>query len=153
MKYLASVPNLIVETIGGLECNLLLDSIKLADSFNKFWKSDQKLRVFLQINTSDEDAKNGLDPSECILVADHILKNCPNLNLMGLMTIGAIREDYQENPDFVKLMQLSDIVSHQLGIKLEKSFGMSHDFELAIKQGSTNVRVGSSIFGERSAKH
>lgn len=137
--------------VGGLY--LITESIKTADLFNKSWNYEHKLGVFLQINTSEEDAKNGLvQESDCLSVAQHILKNCPNLNLMGLMTIGADRQDCTINPDFVKLNELADTVSSQLGIQLEKSFGMSNDFELAIRQGSTNVRVGSSIFGSRMKK-
>lgn len=108
--------------------------------------------IFLQINTSAEEVKNGMKASECLLVAQHILNNCPNLNLLGLMTIGADRDDCTINPDFVILNELADKLSTQLGIQLEKSFGMSNDFELAIRQGSTNVRVGSLIFGSRGRK-
>jgi uncharacterized pyridoxal phosphate-containing UPF0001 family protein len=117
--------------------------------FNKHWKFDHKLGVFLQINTSGEDVKNGMEESECFKIAQHVRINCPNLNLLGLMTIGADRDISELNPDFTRLNDLADKLSIQLGVKLEKSFGMSNDFELAIKQGSTNVRVGSSIFGNR----
>ena len=144
IKFLTSIPNLVVETI---------DSIKMADNFNKNWGFDRKLGIFLQVNTSMEEAKNGLLDSECLTVAKHVLTNCPKLQLLGLMTIGAVRqESLEENPDFVKLNNLANNLSDQLGIKLEKSFGMSNDFELAIRQGSTNVRVGSLIFGDRVTK-
>jgi uncharacterized pyridoxal phosphate-containing UPF0001 family protein len=91
-----------------------------------------------------------MEESECLSIAQHVTSNCPNLKLFGLMTIGADRSNCETNPDFEKLNNLADKLSIQLGLKLEKSFGMSNDFELAIKQGSTNVRVGSLIFGNRT---
>ena len=89
-----------------------------------------------------------------------ILESCPNLHLLGLMTIGAIARSRATtlenvNEDFVALREERDAVSKELGLeegRLELSMGMSEDFEGAIALGSEEVRVGSTIFGERPAK-
>jgi uncharacterized pyridoxal phosphate-containing UPF0001 family protein len=87
----------------------------------------------------------------------HIKEKCEHLKLMGLMTIGAIARSKAttpetENEDFLTLRKERDAVSKELGTELELSMGMSDDFEGAILQGSDEVRVGSTIFGERPAK-
>lgn len=84
----------------------------------------------------------------------------PGLNLLGLMTIGAIARSQattveNENEDFEALREQRDLVAKELGLSpesLELSMGMSEDFEGAIAQGSSEVRVGSTIFGQRPAK-
>jgi uncharacterized pyridoxal phosphate-containing UPF0001 family protein len=93
-----AVPNLyVIETV---------DSTKKAEVLEKACLSVQRperLRVFLQVNTSGEDAKNGMEPDTCVHVAQHILANCPHLQLGGLMTIGSAeisRSDASDNPDF-----------------------------------------------------
>ncbi|KZT53502.1 hypothetical protein CALCODRAFT_551502 [Calocera cornea HHB12733] len=164
-KALAAIPNLYaVET---------LDSIKKADLFQKSLPDTRSipLRIFIQINTSSEDSKSGLPPitstsssSEAVDLAKHILQKCPALHLEGLMTIGSIEASttQDENEDFDKLKESRDNLEAALkeaGLtgwgqdgKLQLSMGMSADFENAIKQGSDNVRVGSSIFGARPKK-
>ncbi|KAL8934484.1 MAG: hypothetical protein Q9211_005207, partial [Gyalolechia sp. 1 TL-2023] len=85
---------------------------------------------------------------------------CPRLQLQGLMTIGTIARsravaEGKENEDFVTLKGVRDRVAEALGwdeSDLELSMGMSDDFESAIRCGSNEVRVGSTIFGERPAK-
>lgn len=79
------------------------------------------------------------------------------MKLLGLMTIGAIARSKattpeNKNEDFLALKKVRDEVSKELGIEIELSMGMSDDFEGAILQGSDEVRVGSTIFGERPAK-
>ncbi|KAK5076027.1 hypothetical protein LTS08_002536 [Lithohypha guttulata] len=120
------------------------------------------LRVFVQVNTSGEESKSGVEPksaelkSLCKLIRD----DCQNLKLQGLMTIGAIARSKAttaetENEDFVSLRDNRDWLAQELGIdgaELELSMGMSEDFEGAIAQGSDEVRVGSTIFGERPPK-
>jgi uncharacterized pyridoxal phosphate-containing UPF0001 family protein len=88
-----------------------------------------------------------------------IVKDCPNLHLLGLMTIGAIARSVattaeNENDDFVLLREQRDLVAKELGLEreLELSMGMSEDFEGAIAMGSHEVRVGSTIFGQRPPK-
>uniref|UniRef100_T1DLS6 Pyridoxal phosphate homeostasis protein n=1 Tax=Crotalus horridus TaxID=35024 RepID=T1DLS6_CROHD len=144
------VPNLfMVETV---------DSIKLADKVNNTWQkknSSEKLKIMVQVNTSGETSKHGLPPGELITTVEHILQKCPNLEFVGLMTIGSFGHDLSKgpNPDFQLLISLRQELCEKLNIPIEKvelSMGMSTDFQHAIEVGSTNVRIGSTIFGERS---
>jgi pyridoxal phosphate enzyme (YggS family) len=118
----------------------------------------KKLRVYVQVNTSGEASKSGCDPKDAITIAECIIKECENLTLHGLMTIGSFTESTgeDENKDFKKLVGVKEEVENQLkegGLELprglELSMGMSEDFEEAVKQGANNVRVGTAIFGER----
>lgn len=120
-----------------------------------------KLSIHVQVNTSGEEAKSGCEPgAETVALCREIIDTCPNLNLLGLMTIGAIARSKattaeNENEDFVTLKQQRDLVAKELGLtedRLELSMGMSEDFEGAIALGSDEVRVGSTIFGQRPAK-
>ncbi|KAI5645703.1 pyridoxal phosphate homeostasis protein [Phthorimaea operculella] len=147
-------PNLfMVETI---------DSEKLADSVNKQWtkirKEEKKLNVMVQVNTSGEEAKNGIAPSDATKLVEHVIKNCPSLEFNGLMTIGQYDYDVSKgpNPDFLCLVKCRQEVCEKLGLDInnvELSMGMSSDFEHAIELGATTVRVGSTIFGARPPKN
>lgn len=120
------------------------------------------LRIFVQINTSGEESKSGVAPKSPLLLdlCRHIQDQCPNLRLQGLMTIGALARSQAttaetENEDFKCLRKTRDWLAGELGRRpeeLELSMGMSEDFEAAIRMGSDEVRVGSTIFGERPAK-
>ncbi|CAI0626009.1 unnamed protein product [Linum tenue] len=109
------------------------------------------LKVFVQVNTSGEESKMGVEPSECMELAKHVSERCLNLEFCGLMTIGML--DYSSTPEnFKTLANCRSEVCKALGIEEEQcelSMGMSNDFEQAIEMGSTNVRVGSVIFGAR----
>ena len=125
-------------------------------------EEDTQLRVFVQMNTSSEDSKSSLAPSSSDLLelCKFILESYSHLRLQGLMTIGAIARSQAstpetENEDFVCLREARDDMARQLGKPsedFELSMGMSEDFEAAIAQGSNEVRVGSTIFGERPPK-
>nr|XP_060643009.1 pyridoxal phosphate homeostasis protein [Anolis sagrei ordinatus] len=146
---LIGVPNLfMLETV---------DSLKLADRVNASWQKKgclEKLKIMVQINTSGEDSKHGLPPGETVTTVAHILQKCPGLEFVGLMTIGSFGHDLSmgPNPDFQMLISLRQEMCDKLNIPIEKvelSMGMSTDFQHAIEVGSTNVRIGSTIFGER----
>ncbi|KAI9202957.1 uncharacterized protein BJ171DRAFT_511366 [Polychytrium aggregatum] len=145
-KLLASIPNLyMVETI---------DGTKKADAMNKACAGrPYPLRVMIQVNTSGEDTKSGVHPQEIVEAAKHIISNCDKLQLEGLMTIGSPgwSPEAGPNPDFVLLGRCKSEIEQQLQLDrpLGLSMGMSDDFEHAIALGSTNVRVGSIIFGKR----
>ena len=121
---------------------------------------EDKLRVHVQVNTSGEESKSGVEPSDTTALCKHIVESCPHLRLTGLMTIGAIARSRAttaatENEDFVRLHRVRDEVAKELKWSqddLELSMGMSDDFENAICAGADEVRVGSTIFGERAAK-
>lgn len=148
---LLGVPNLfMVETI---------DSVKLADKVNGSWQklraaNSQRLKIMVQINTSGEESKHGLPPEETVNTVKYIISRCPALHFVGLMTIGRYGYDLTAgpNPDFQMLLSRRRELCENLKLPLEEvelSMGMSTDFEHAIEVGSTNVRVGSTIFGER----
>ncbi|CAO3630263.1 unnamed protein product [Mucor fragilis] len=147
-KAVAGIPNLfIVETI---------DSAKKADTLNKACvavERQDKLKVYVQVNTSGEDAKSGVEPADALDVCKHIKENCPALELYGLMTIGMKGRDATSNPDFEKIVELRQDIKSKLNLDVfEASFGMSGDYEEALKDGSNNVRVGTAIFGARRIK-
>lgn len=141
-----------------------LDSLKLCDSLEKalenrpqqYLKQDDKLKVLIQVNTSGEEQKNGLLPDEVPHLAEHIVSNSKFIKLAGLMTIGKNGGwPGQVNQDFVRLYQVRDELVARLSLNatdLHLSMGMSADFEEAIRLGSTSVRIGSMIFGERPPK-
>jgi pyridoxal phosphate enzyme (YggS family) len=137
-----------------------VDSERLASALNTSWgrkATGGKLRVFVQVNTSEEQSKHGSGSEEAVSVARHVLGQCTNLKFMGLMTIGRVGHDYSTgpNPDFECLMKTRTKVCQELNLDVEEvelSMGMSSDFEHAISAGSTNIRVGSVIFGAREPK-
>jgi len=123
-------------------------SMKLANKLNNAMKDfeGKKLDIFVQVNTSGEESKGGVSPNDVVSMCSEINDSCENLNLKGLMTIGAIGD----LTCFEILVKCRDSVASELGrIDICLSMGMSGDFEDAIKQGATHVRVGSTIFGAR----
>lgn len=124
---------------------------------------DARLRIYVQVNTSGEENKSGIAPEQAPVLARYIREKCPRLKLEGFMTIGAIARSRattseNENEDFVALRETRDRVVTELGLegedaKLELSMGMSSDFEGAIALGSDQVRVGTTIFGDRPPKN
>jgi pyridoxal phosphate enzyme (YggS family) len=149
--------NINLHLIGGLQSNKAkdafkifnyihsLDSEKLARIFSDLENNDsKKIKYFIQVNIGDEIQKKGIKVS---LVSDFV-RYCQKdlkLNILGLMCIPPANVP----PDsyFLKLKQLNED-SHLKDL----SMGMSEDFEIAIKLGSTYVRVGTSIFGQRSSQ-
>ena len=132
-----------------------VDSLRLAEKLNNAALNlDKQLPILIEINVGGEEAKNGIDPNS--LELEELLKvavRLDQLQFCGLMTIPPFTEDPQEaRPFFRRLRELRDrIAGRDLpGINLDVlSMGMSHDFEVAIEEGSTCVRLGSAIFGER----
>jgi PLP dependent protein len=155
----------LAEQVANLYCVSSVDTAKKADALEKGRATlaasqtlESKLRVLVQINTSGEENKSGVEPAEAAELCKHIREKCPHLQLAGLMTIGALarsKDANNVNEDFVALRETRDRVLKDLGIQeneLELSMGMSSDFEAAIEQGSDEVRVGTTIFGDRPAK-
>lgn len=145
-KVIAQIPNLfLVETVASVKTAIALDKACAAAG------RSEPLGILLQINTSNEDSKGGLRDSDCVSAAREVMQSCQHLKLRGLMTIGSPENSaISPNPDFAALVHCKSEVERACGISgLELSMGMSHDYENAIMQGSTNVRVGSRIFGAR----
>jgi pyridoxal phosphate enzyme (YggS family) len=114
-------------------------------------KGIDKVNVLLEVNVGGEETKGGIEPEKAPELLEYILKNAPNLEVVGLMTIPPYRENPEDvRPYFRELRELRNRLEEQFGLKLpELSMGMSHDYEVAIEEGATIVRIGSAIFGER----
>ena len=159
----------LAEQVPNLWCVESIDTRKKADHLDKgraaSWEKSPEcpkvpLRVFVQVNTSGEEEKSGVAPDETAQLCQYVKEQCGHLKLQGLMTIGALARSQAssegaENEDFLRLKEVRTAVSKDLDLEeqdLELSMGMSNDFESAIRCGSDEVRVGSSIFGERPSK-
>ena len=119
-----------------------VDSLHLAEALSH--RSQRPLPVLLEVNVAGEAAKFGFPPDEVAAAADAVA--ClPNLDLRGLMTVAPLASDPEAvRPAFRELRRLRDA----LGLA-ELSMGMSDDFEVAIEEGATVVRIGRAIFSER----
>ena len=147
---LGAVPN--------LHCVETVDTLKLANRLNTVCASlgcrdaSAPLEVMVQLNTSGEASKSGVAcAADAVALAQHIDASCERLRVAGLMTIG----QQADEGCFTALVEARAAVGAALGrdpAQLHLSMGMSGDFEQAIACGSTNVRVGSTIFGARPAK-
>jgi pyridoxal phosphate enzyme (YggS family) len=129
--------NVVVETV---------DSARLADALAKRAEAaGRRLSVMVQVNVGGEAQKSGCAPDEVASLVKAVRGHEP-LELLGLMTIPPLTEEAEQSrPFFAALRALRD--AHAPGLAL--SMGMSHDFEVAIEEGATHVRVGTAIFGPR----
>jgi pyridoxal phosphate enzyme (YggS family) len=119
-----------------------VDSVNLAGILSR--RLDRPLPVLIEVNVSGEATKIGFSLGELVAAVKEI-GQLPNLKLMGLMTIAPFMADPEEvRPVFRKLRELRD----SFGLE-HLSMGMTDDFEVAIEEGSTMLRIGRAIFGER----
>jgi len=133
-----------------------VDSLKLAEKLNQAARGlHRRLDVLIEINAGGEAAKSGLKPDSPAL--DELLIAAPRLEALafrGLMTVPPFTDDPQgARPYFHKLRELRDTIAagKRPAVAMEQlSMGMSHDFEVAIEEGSTCIRIGTAIFGERT---
>jgi len=127
-----------------------VDSIELAEELDRQAEKIGKIqRILVQVKLSDEETKSGVTEKGFPELLEKIAK-LKHLKLEGLMTIPPYRENVQDVvPYFRRLRELRD-EAEKAGFKLpELSMGMSHDYEAAIEEGATMVRIGTAIFGER----
>ncbi|MHA6695392.1 YggS family pyridoxal phosphate-dependent enzyme [Homoserinimonas sp. A520] len=131
-----------------------LDSLRLAEALDRrLQASGRAIDVFVQVNTSGEDSKFGLDPDA---VRDFVreLPNYQSLRIRGLMTLAVFSSDTEQvRSCFRRLRELREQLRETApdGVTLDElSMGMSGDFEVAIEEGATVVRVGQAIFGART---
>ncbi|MCU1300608.1 MAG: hypothetical protein JWQ87_892 [Candidatus Sulfotelmatobacter sp.] len=133
-----------------------VDSLKLAEKLDASARAlGRKLDVLIEINVGGETAKSGVAPDSAAL--GELLMAAPRLEALvfhGLMTVPPFTDDPEAaRPYFRKLRELGDTIAARKlsGVTMDQlSMGMSHDFEVAIEEGSTCVRVGTAIFGKRS---
>ena len=129
-----------------------VDSAKLADRIN--FIADEigaSPRILLEVNVSGEKSKSGMKPEDVEPTVRHIVASCPRVTLEGLMTMAPFSEDPEEaRPYFRRLRELRDGLEKRLGVGLPRlSMGMSGDYEVAVEEGATWIRLGTVLFGER----
>jgi pyridoxal phosphate enzyme (YggS family) len=112
-----------------------------------------KLRVLIEVWVAQEETKSGIAIEQLLELAENIIA-LPRLELGGLMCIPPFLEEAERvRPYFRRLRELGEDLAKKLGVALPVlSMGMSHDFEVAIEEGATEVRVGSALFGARNVK-
>ncbi|MCG8336309.1 MAG: YggS family pyridoxal phosphate-dependent enzyme [Proteobacteria bacterium] len=128
--------------------------VDVAEELNKrSLAADKTLDVLIQMNLTDEDTKSGIETVDELRQLEDYILGCSNLRLTGLMTMGDPWASESENREvFAKLREINEKEAQRLGLQnqmVELSTGMSDDFELALKEGATYVRIGSAIFGSR----
>ena len=139
----------------------LFHSIDAVDDFALAQKLDrvraatlgvQRLRALLEVHMGGETTKSGVPEAELPKLAEQVME-LPRLELAGLMCIPPFLENPEEvRPYFAGLRSLRDELERRVGRKLPVlSMGMSHDFEAAIVEGATEVRIGTALFGTRMA--
>ena len=122
-----------------------VDSVKLAEEVHTWAERAGKTQaILLEVNVSGEASKFGLKPEDLKSTVAEI-NRLPRLDVQGLMTLAPFVEETEKaRPYFRRLRELGEA----LGLR-ELSMGMTHDFEVAIEEGATMVRIGTAIFGER----
>lgn len=114
------------------------------------------MSIMIQVNTTNEQQKSGISPDGLLDIIEFVLSECPKLKIVGLMTIGKFGDP---SPEYFKTlvdckgMVLDKFKDHFDEKEFELSMGMSADYLSAIEMGSTNVRIGSTIFGARPPKN
>ena len=128
-----------------------VDSLGLAEELNKTAEKQSKtLKILLEVNVAGEASKFGYKPEAVLADLESILR-LPRLELHGLMTIAPYSPmPERARPFFRALRELRDRCQERVGVPLPVlSMGMSGDFEVAIEEGSTLVRIGAALFGDR----
>ncbi len=127
-----------------------VDSIKLIDKIEaECDRISKDMEILLEINSSGEEQKSGFRSKEELLEAVEHIKHCKHIKLMGLMTVGPLGFDPKKNSEaFSYTRSLYDIINEMHPISV-LSMGMSSDWKEAIEHGSTEIRLGTVIFGER----
>ena len=131
-----------------------VDSLKLLQAVDRHSREEGKTqKLLIQVNVSGEASKFGLDPDEAPAVLE-ASQACMNIEVAGLMTMPPLTPDPERAaPYFQKLRALRDRWREATGLPLDElSMGMSHDFEVAIAEGATLVRIGTAVFGPRGGK-
>ena len=129
-----------------------VDRIEIADRLEALLVgSSRVLPVLLEVNVGGEATKSGIALPNLAGLADHVVACCPHLALRGVMTVPPYDPDPEcSRPHFAALRKAAERLSTGLGLpRLELSMGMSEDFEVAIEEGATEVRLGRIVFGDR----
>ena len=132
-----------------------LDRISLCEEIQKrAEKIDKVVKCLVQVNISKEESKHGLEEEQVVDFIKQVSKDYKNIHIQGLMTMAPFVDDEKEiRKVFSKLKKLSVEISNLNLPNVEMdtlSMGMSHDYKIAIEEGATIIRVGTSIFGQRN---
>ena len=139
IRPLLKVPNL--DMIESLDKKEHIDMVE-----KECEKLGRKIKVLVQVNVSGKVSKGGIEPTELLSFVD-LIECKKNVMFEGLMTIGSSQED-----EFIAMNELKNKLEERLQRRIQLSMGMSGDWETAIKHGSTQVRIGTLIFGDRPSK-
>ncbi|MCX8124142.1 MAG: YggS family pyridoxal phosphate-dependent enzyme [Spirochaetes bacterium] len=149
--------------VGHLQSNKAKDAVKLFDCIHSIDKLSTAIEVdkeakkinkiqniLIEVNTSGEQSKFGIEPAKTLELCKGILE-LHNVNCLGLMTVGPLTDNRNKIREAFKTLRLlKEEINNTLGITLkELSMGMSGDFDIAIEEGATMLRIGTAIFGQR----
>jgi len=143
--------NKATKVIGRFQLLHAIDGVRVAEALDRLGRErDERTRVLLEVNTSGESSKHGVDPDDAPAVAA-AMGALPGVALAGLMTMGPASVDPAHTRRCFRLLaRLRERLNAETGLELaELSMGMSADFETAIEEGATIVRLGRIITGER----
>ena len=128
-----------------------IESFQLAEEVNKQAQKLNKIQnILIEVKTSGEESKAGLDEENEIIKLADFCREKKNLKLIGLMTMAPFTDDEKKiRKSFIDLRKLKDKLNNQGFDLKELSMGMTDDFEIAIEEGSSMLRIGSAIFGQR----
>jgi pyridoxal phosphate enzyme (YggS family) len=129
-----------------------VDSILLASEINKYAARSNKIqKILLQVKTSYEESKSGIGNPDELLELARFCESSANIEPVGLMTIAPLTDDTTLiRQSFKQLRKLKDDLNSKGFALKDLSMGMTSDFEIAIEEGATMLRIGSAIFGERT---
>ena len=131
-----------------------VDSLKLAKEINKrAQQHDLVMDILVQVNSAEEESKFGITTAETDQLIADIAEQCPNIRIRGLMCIAPFEDNPEDvRPYFAEVKKIYDKYANEKTAQMDfqyLSMGMTHDFEVAIEEGSNLIRVGTAIFGYR----
>jgi PLP dependent protein len=127
-----------------------VDSLRLAEEISKYaQRANRNIDILVEVNTSKEESKFGVTVEEAPKLV-HALSGLENITVSGLMTMGPFSYDPEDSREsFRTLRRLRDSLETEVHKLPVLSMGMSNDFEIAIEEGATMLRIGTAIFGQR----
>lgn len=145
--------NKVAQVVGQVAMIHSVDSVKLGEAIGKRAAAGgQEQDVLLEVNAGGEPSKHGVAPADSMEAAGRLL-DMKGLRLRGLMTIAPEGDPQAARMAFRTLRELGEHLKQRAPDAAELSMGMSDDFEIAIEEGATIVRIGSAIFGARAEAH
>ena len=135
-KLFEQIPNIVIESV---------DRIDIVQKLNKNVPQNNKTKLYIEVNISNESSKTGCNEKDIFDIADEIINKCPKLELVGIMSLGNVGD----KNEFEKMLKIKEQLCEKYNLDKDKfiaSFGTSQDYEEAILSGSDEVRVGHQIF-------